>query len=482
MDRPRSSAGVAAQPARPASIIAVPRGPRVATVGAVVAVWAPMVAWFAAFRPGIMSADSLAHWAEATRGGWIDLHPPAYTALMWVSATLAGSPSLLTLGQSLLLAAGLVAVAKSLLRLGAPRTATIVTTGAVAATPMVGAFSVSLWKDVPYTACLLFASAHLLDVVAARMHDDDASARRPLLAAAAWLAPAVILRQNGIVFAVVVLAAVFIALPRLRRPAAVIAIGLVILVAASKAALFPALGVRPSPAFAAVATLSHDLAAVASSRPELFDPEDREVLATVAPFEQWTATFPRFGCTSLNWMYDPSFRREGFEGNGRRYLDLWLETVGEAPAAVARNRLCVSSIAWRPDPVGTVYTVSRGIDPNGLGLETVPVVAAARTVATDVLDFTDDASVQWLLWRAPAWIYLACLVIGTVGRRRAGNALVLAVVPLTAQQLSVIPLNPAQDARYMMFSLIFALLLLPLAAVGGAPRGPGPPRPPGAPS
>ena len=432
------------------------------------AVWTPMMFWFASFRPGLMSADSLAHWTEATRGGWMDLHPPAYTALMWVSATLAGSPSLLTLSQSLLLAAGIVAVAKALVRLGAPRTATVVTTGVVATTPMVGAFSVSLWKDVPYTACLLFASARLLDVVAARLQNDDLSTRRPLVAAAAWLAPAVVLRQNGIVFALVVFAAVFVAAPRLRRLAAVLAIALVVLVAASKVVIFPALGIRPSPAFAAVATLSHDLAAVASSHPDLFDPEDREVLGRVAPFELWTARFRQFGCTSLNWMYDRSFRRGRFEGNERRYLDLWLETVGEAPGAVARNRLCVSSIAWRPDSVGKVYTVSRGVDPNGLGLEAVPIVAGAETVAVEILDFTDKASVQWLLWRAPLWIYLSYLVIGIVGRRRAGNALVLAVVPLTAQQLSVMPLNPAQDARYMMFSLVFALLVLPLAAVAGS--------------
>lgn len=460
-------AGVAAPPARSASIGA--RRPSAATLGATMAVWAPMLFWFAAFRPGLMSADSLAHWAEATRGGWIDLHPPAYTALMWVSATLAGSPSLLTLGQSLLLATGIVAVAKALVRLGAPRTATIVTTAVVATTPMVGAFSVSLWKDIPYTACLLFASARLLDVVAARVQDDEVSARRPLVATAAWLAPAVILRQNGIIFALVVLAAVFLAVPGLRRLATVLGIALVLLVAASKVVVLPALGIQPSPAFATVATLSHDLAAVASSRPDLFDPEDRKVLGTVASFERWTATFPKFGCTSLNWLYHPSFRREGFEGNGRRYLDLWLETVGEAPGAVARNRLCVSSVAWRPDPVGTVYTVSRGVDPNDLGLETVPVVAAANTVGAEVLDFTESASVQWLAWRAPLWIYLAYLMIGIVGRRRVGNALVLAVVPLTAQQLSVIPLNPAQDARYMMFSLVFALLVLPLAAVGGSP-------------
>ena len=78
---------------------------------------------------------------------------------MWVSTTLFDSPSLLTLGQSLFLAAGIVAVARSLLRLGANRKAVYGVTAVVAVSPMVGAFSVSLWKDIPYGAAFLLISA-----------------------------------------------------------------------------------------------------------------------------------------------------------------------------------------------------------------------------------------------------------------------------------------------------------------------------------
>lgn len=441
------------------------RAPSAATVGATLAVWTPMLLWFAAFRPGIMSADSLQHWLEATEGGVTDLHIPAYTGLMWVSATLIGSPSLLTLGQSLFLAASIVAVAKALVRLGAPRNAVMVVAGLVAATPMVGAFSVSLWKDIPYTACLLFAGARLLDVASARIRGDEATARGRLVASTAWLAPAVVLRQNGILFAVVLLAAVFVLAAPLRRLAAVLAVALVALVIVTKTVVYPVLGIEPGPKWASVATFVHDVAAVATDEPESFDGDDREVLALVAPFEHWTAVFPRFGCTSLNWIYDPGFLRERFEDNSGRFIGLWLETLAEEPGGVVRNRLCASSLAWRPDSAGTLYTVSRGVDANDLGLETVPVVQGANSVALDVLDFTEKPSVQWLLWRAPLWIYLAYLVVGLIGRRRAGNALLFAVVPLVAQQVAVMVLNPAQDARYMMFALVFSPMLLPLAAV-----------------
>src|SRR5688572_12504794 len=98
-----------------------PRAPRLSgRLRLTLGLWAPMLVWFAALRPGLMSADSLVIWEQATRGGWYDLQPPLYTAGMWVSTKLLGSPSGLTLAQSLLLAASMAAVVRALVRFGVP--------------------------------------------------------------------------------------------------------------------------------------------------------------------------------------------------------------------------------------------------------------------------------------------------------------------------------------------------------------------------
>lgn len=438
----------------------IPR-PYLVAIGLTLAVWAPMLLWFAAFRPGIMTPDSLEHWAQATRGGWTDLHPPAYTALMWISAELVGSPSVLTLAQSLFLAAGIVAVARASARLGAPGRVTAVVTGALAVSPVVGALAVSLWKDVPYTATLLFATARLLDLLAARLGEETFRYRGALLSLAFWLALASVLRQNGLLFAIAALVLVLVLVPEVRRWCASLILALVVMVVAVKMLLFPVAGVRPSPAFATLATFSHDIAAVAASDPRSFSQRDQALLGRVAPFQQWRTHPPRFGCSSLNWIFSPDFHWDQAEGREGSYLGLWLELLVKHPQRVIGNRLCIGAVAWRTDTVGPLYTVSRGVHANDLGLETVPVSNDANRLALSLLDTSER--VQWLAWRAPIWTYLAYLAIGAAAWRRQEVILLLAVAPLVAQQLSVLPLNPAQDARYMMFSLIYAPLLLPLA-------------------
>jgi hypothetical protein len=136
----------------------------------------------------------------------------------------------------------------------------------------------------------------------------------------------------------------------------------------------------------------------------------------------------------------------------------------------------VSALAWRPDPVGELYSVSRGIDDNNLGLRTVPVSDGLHEAAIEALDLTDEPGVQWLLWRAPPWIYLAYAVFGVKAWRRRRWLDLLPVLPLLVLQVTVAPLNTAPDARFMFFGLMLAVLLLPLAFSMWDPESEGPAR------
>jgi hypothetical protein len=77
-----------------------------------------------------------------------------------------------------------------------------------------------------------------------------------------------------------------------------------------------------------------------------------------------------------------------------------------------------------------------------------------------VLDRLDENDLQSWAWRAPGWIYLAYIAFTVVAVRRRRVLLLLPLLPLAMLQLTVFMVNPAQDARYMLPGLVFALLLL----------------------
>jgi hypothetical protein len=429
------------------------------------AAWAPSLVWFAALRPGLMSGDSLSEWQQATGGHWVDLHPPVYTAAMWVSDRLGGGPSLLTVSQSLLLAAAVVAVARAMVRLGGRPWAVATCAAVVVVSPMYGAFSISLWKDIPYTAAFLFVSARLLDVVRARLAGDPGAATHDWWAMAAWVAVLTAFRQNGFVFVVGLVAIVAFPLrAEWRRLALLVGTSILTLVLL-KAVVYPVLGVAGSGSQPAVALFLHDIAAVGTLDPAAIGPSDRALMATVAPPSVWYEAYRRFGCSSANWEFDPRLHWSAVDGHAGQFVALWLRLVRADPHVVVSNRLCVGAVAFRPAGVGVLYTVSRGVDPNPFGLRTVPIVGTLHDEAETVLDAIDHPGAQLLLWRAPLWIYAAigaCLI--TARRLRRWTPLLI-VAPLVAMQLAVFAANPAQDARYMFGALVLAVVVLPVLTV-----------------
>jgi len=437
-----------------------------------IAVWLPMLGWFAAFRPGFMSADSLEIYRQATQGGWLDIQPPIYTAAMWLSHVLIGSPSLLTLAQSLFLAAGIAAVAVALVRIGANRTVVLATTAVVALSPQVGAFSISMWKDVPYAATFLLVSARVIDLARARMLNDPRLTRRVIWSLALWFSVAAAFRQNGILLAVGL--AVALALIVRSSWKQILAAGLIAIAVLGllKVVVYRVIGVKASGAQPSLAIQLHDIAAGAQADPDSFTASDRALMDRMAPFEVWRQTYASSGCSSANWEWDPRFRWDKLDGHSSEVISLWTRVIANHPLLVARNRLCIGAIAFRPDTnAGVLYTVSRGVDANPLGLHTAPIIGALDDPGRNVLDVLDEPGIQGIAWRAPGWIYAAYVAVLVVALRRRRWELLLPALPLLMLQLSVFPVNPAQDARYMFPGLVLAVLLLTLVSVRSLPPG-----------
>lgn len=449
-----------------------------------VALWLPMFGWLLLFQPGMVSPDSLSVWNQVRTGVWTDAHPPLYTAAMWVSRAITGDPSLLTALQGLLLAAGIVACARSLIRLGAPRIGTAVVATVLAWSPMIGAFSVSLWKDVPYAGAFLFAAARSVDLITAHLR--GAASTRAVVSLAVWSSALVLLRQNGFLLVGVLLVGLIVGLPGRRRQLLICLACPILVLAVAKFVVYPAVGIRPADSNVTIANLLHDIAAQIDRDPDALRPHERAALEQLAPLEVWSSTFRTSGCWSQNWQFDPRFRWDRVSAVRGRLVKTWARLALEHPIVELRNRACVSAIAWSPFPVGPSYTVERAVAPNDDGLKLQSISDAATSRAVDLLTELDRQPAQAVLWRAPGWMLLAAASVATAAFRARRPILLMVLLPLGAFVASVAPVVPSQDARYMMPALMLAVLMLPVgwrrpaptdqrdAGTGASPRRTGP--------
>ncbi len=441
----------------------------------VLLLWIPFGAYLAGFWPGVMTFDSLSQWAQAVgRLPWTDVHPALSTAGFWIAAQL-GSPAVLAAAQSVFLAWAIVSFLVAIAGLGARPAAVIVAGAAVFLAPSVGLFSVTLWKDVPFTAAVLLLGANVLRMMSVRLRltgDDtpgaQAIALRALFArAAAWGVLATLLRQNGVVVAALVMVAVAVAFPRLRRravaAAALFPLGFLLV----RYAILPGLGVTPAKQSVVQATLAHEVAAYVRHQPAALSAEDWAIVESIGPREAWAVGYD---CRSVHPLLDGGGLRMGAVDQFPEVLPrLWRTLISRAPGTAVRHRICASELAWHPFGVANTwfFTGGRAIERNIFGLKSAPLHDGLDELLNEAVSLTELAGLRPFFWRAPIWIGLALIVLTREAIRRRRPLWLVPAAPLVAQQVAIVLANPGQDARYMAAAGIAAVLLLPLATREG---------------
>ncbi|WP_327087621.1 hypothetical protein OIE66_35630 [Nonomuraea sp. NBC_01738] len=432
-----------------------------------------LLAWWAAFYPGLFSRDSVLYLSHTTIGPWISDHSVLYDALLWLSVRGTGDISALTLLQTTAMAAAITYLASSLVALGAPRRWTYGLALALPFLPTLGAFSVSFWKDVPFTIC-----AMLIAAVCARVAVDRELRPGRLAALGALFLALGLFRANGFLVVAIAVAVLVLVVRTMRVRLALLGMAAAAIPLVLSNLLFPLVGIAAPTKTYVYHTAFGDIAVAFHERPDLFDNHDRALLAAVAPLKRWD----RGGtCATINpliWRGDFSWPQA--DTHSGELLDLWKRLLVREPALMVDTRLCRGAIAWKiwaDDEAfgGDTYRFSRR--PNAdtyVGVEQVPdyperqlftlrpLDQGLNEVAGSWLDLSLGKPVDWLLWRGAVWCYLAYLTV-TLVAARSGNRYALGVAAVVAgQQLAILANISAQDFRYMASPIFTGILLLPL--------------------
>lgn len=141
---------------------------RPGTLATFLAIQAVLVCWWLAYHPGLFSRDSVLYLSHTMAGPWVSDHSVVYDALLWLSVRVSGDLGLVTLLQTTAMAATLTYLATALRALGAPPRSTTAVAVLMPFLPPVGAFAVTLWKDVPFTLCVVAIAASCAGMAAAR--------------------------------------------------------------------------------------------------------------------------------------------------------------------------------------------------------------------------------------------------------------------------------------------------------------------------
>ncbi len=419
----------------------------------------PLFIWWLGWFPGFMSSDSIDQLGQVDRFEFFNFHPIVHTFSMWVATRVWDHPGAVTLLQVLLLAGLLGFVARRLTQVGVPWWLTVAAAWVTASLPMVGATTITVWKDIPYSLAMLWAFAELVALARDR-NQFWASWWGPLRLGAAlgfmWA-----LRANGKVTVLIIAVALAVGFWRRWRPllamgGAVVAVGIVL-----PAVLLAALSVSPGTIEPAEVFLP-DVAAVVANDPGWFDEVDTARLEAIAPIDVWQGQYECSDSTPL--VFHPQFNHSPPRDDPWTYRSLVVRTAATHVPTVVGHRWCAASFLFVPFPRDGSYLHRPPfeIPPNTLGFARDPISDRAYSFTLAQYQWIEKPGVEWFTWR-PALVILAGIAtyIAVAVRRRL-RPLLWAGGLIGAQLLNVAAMTPAHEFRYAFGLYLLCLMSLPL--------------------
>jgi hypothetical protein len=452
--------------------------------------------YLVAFYPALMTDDSYCQWDQIVSGKFNASLPFAHTLLYWVAASFWKSPAAPALAQSLALALAFGASMVELGRSGAPRWLTWVLTGGFALLPLNGAMAVSLWKDIAFSAAILWLTIIVFRIVVSG--GEAARERRTMVQLAAALALVTLIRPNGPVPALVTASVLLGCYPRVRRPVLIASAGALLVILFVNVGLARATGETFDGAGVyEVSPFIYDIGAILRADllvhrravsmkpgtgtgrgepPELgwrnrrVTQQERDVLARFDNVIEWAALYqpnhyPYWHTHLDHWkvLDDPAKRDE--------LMRVWFALARRNPGIVFHHRIATARIGWQIDADdynATVFAFAPQADRLGYAVD--PPSPSLTTSIEGLLAKVLDPHLTPFIAYPALVTYSTLLLFGFEAVRRRSWRFLAVATPLASNWLATLAFCMAQDARYFYAAFVvfpFACGLPWTAAVDG---------------
>lgn len=419
----------------------------------------PLLLWWLGWFPGFLSPDSIDQLGQVDRFEFTNVHPITHTFSLWVITRVWNDPGAITLVQIVALAAVLGYTARRLTGVGVPWWLAGGAALAVGAIPMVGATTVTIWKDVPFSMAMVWVFAELL--VLAR--------DRPAFWAGLWgplrlgtaLGLVWVLRANGAITVVIMLVALGVAFRRewlrlIPTAAATLAIAFVVPAVLLWALPGTSAAIEPAEVF------MPDVASVVVHDFDWFDADDRRLIEAIGPLSVWTGEYDCDNSTPM--LFDPRFRSSAAREDPWAYRSLVARAVLTHLPTVAGHRWCAASyLVWPVQPDDAfMQRPPFEIPPNTLGIARDPISDRAYDVTLAQYQWIEGDGVIWLTWRPALVVLLGLATYLGVALRPALRPLLWGGALVVAHVFNVALTTPATEYRYAFGISLVCLMSLVL--------------------
>ena len=423
----------------------------------------PMVAvwgmFYLTYYPGIITPDGINQWRQIQTGQFNDELPVLHTLLVILITRVWSTPASVILAQiiflSLTLAWGISVLEES----GLPRWAGWVLVAIFTLSPVNGRMVVTLWKDIPYSACLLLLSIMVLKAVSAeengwkreqlvldRVSRPGNKFISPQRASGTSIHIDYPGRNLSFILETDLRSTCFFSRPFYNH---------------SRSDFRFAQGKSKS-WFKEQTFLHHISAHIVTGGP--LTPREEQMASQILPLDEWSYDC----CTNLQVWRAENFSEERYGEEADTIFKLFASLAIKEPGVEANHLVCVSSLIWQvpsrcmlnheAPPSGEI----RWITVNSLGLKEKSVFPAL-VIPLSLLEWKIEQTPLDILFFTPAlFLYLGLFCTALFALRSNSCKRLLFILPAVIQSGVMLFINVSRDFRYQYGVYLIGLFSLGL--------------------
>lgn len=429
-------------------------------------------AYWILFYPGFISWDFYVQWHQmAGRIPYSDWHPVFHTLTLWLVTRIWYSPAMVSLVQIASLAVLVAMIMGRLYRRGAPWWGVTGVTAFYALSPLIGCYSVSLWKDIAYSIAFLWLTVLLIILV---LEKGKALSRRPFVVAL-WIAMFAVasLRHNGVVPAfgtLMVLTILYYAFyGRILLILWIVLVSSIMLFKGPGFRVFQ-VDVTEKNVLKAHLPIQH-IGAILQDERNTWREGDEAFLERIMPLSRWREAFDPRSCMPLIFGKDehgkPYLNGELLKNpvEYQKFLSIWRRAIVNHPLAIAKYHLTGGETLWKVYVPYSVFVVAdEDLLEEHLFSGYRPSTALSSRVGPIgkfLLAMVNDGKTGWFIHRGALYFWLGLFCLCLLALRCHPSVAIVLAAPFLLQALTVIAFPLVQDTRFM-FPIILVTPLYPL--------------------
>lgn len=443
-----------------------------------IAVW---ILFLLIFFPGLASQDSVLQWQQVLTGQYTDHHPLLYTLLIGLVSRIYYSPASVVITQVLMVSLALAWGLAEVERMGVSRKVLWVLSVLFAMLPVNILTTITLRKDVLYSAALLILSIIFLKIINSR--GDWLILPWHWVGLGFTMGVIGLTRINGIPVAIGSVLLILIIYRSAWRQVAAAAGVFVLSMVVIYGPVSSVLKVKHEPEFGAQLPLHHIAAHLQAGTP--LTPEEQDYLSKLAPLDGWNYDCCLVNSTSIaifpginEQIFDLPQLKQDIQKPTRLAVSLFLKN----PLVDLKHMICAGQQVWSlqsscPDRIITSlrspqfianYPNSYYFFPeNQMGFQTNSILPFLIGFSNPYLQVFSKGLIHKVNYTTAIYLYLTIYCTALLSFRKKDRFFLLFLAPPLFQSIALFLVNMSQTYRYqygveLMGMLSIGFLFVPL--------------------